>query len=1026
MAFSRRAVSVLRGRGSRSLGIGVVVVSVLALVGCFGSDGAGPLFGSPVGGGTGAPGFQPGAGGGVQMFDLFVNARLLAANPTIISTYPEDGAETVSPQTPIMVVFSESVVFTGASLQLFPSGSNLAVTGATQLFQGQSVAVFVPDADLQPETTYELVIQGNVTDLQGQQLEAASEDDLRFTFETTTLNDEPPFRVAASTPFPQANNVERSSEILILFSEPAAPGEQGGGLFAPDNIQLRIDGTLQTPGESGDYTQTSVGLVQPIGVLLQIPANTRFPANASVETRIAARVEAADGLETLGGQDFVHEWTAQDASVPTAIQSDAFISTANTNSFDVQVDFTDDGAASDTTNLIFFDRSSQNSLVFRVGADSPTVLNGLDLQPEESEALRDGEIIVGAYSERQRFVSEVTVIRTIEKNSDDLVGPRLVRLGPPETFFMDRGILHTRVRDPIVYGNMDEPTVGVQVDFNATDPDMQSIQFAQGLSTVTDNFFVTAPSADFVVPFSLDILDSMFVIASDIFGNVTPDTTQTPVISDLVALQTVDLVGAASSSPDALFVTAFHPETFRLIGLDGSGEFGIVVVDEFPADTTPMIGVTQFVRGLAAGGGGATFPTALLPTTPQISVTIIANGFEPVTFAGLDNPAMGTPIALMPVLRLTTPAADPTVNVDVQGGDAAATVLVGAVAGDLDPAAGPEERNIELAAALSLPSNRMQIVAAHEDSNGMFRFTSSEPFALAPTDQITRTLDFTGQSLYSAATAASPRTVTFNGNDVASMGAVGLEDPEATQYRRARLLAFLPGVMTPVSIFEQEGADFVSSGADRTATVLKPGSFETNDSIASTGVEDTSVELFLQPNLIDDASAVDLAIQDQRLRTELHIEDTSSGAFTRQRFLSGTVNQTASLLAVPSLTSGNAQAHPAFLSWTNPTTGPGTNAAHCLTLEEPGGRRWSIYLAGDQSSFQLPSIADGESDGAGTVAFEFGDPGGSSVDYDVTVGSYDFDGNADFLFDVNLFFLTDLEREHMRAARTAPEVLTVN
>src|SRR5688572_8519569 len=156
---------------ARSVALAAALASTGLLAACWDSDGLGALFGAPNEGGDG--GFDPGVGGGLQLRDLFVNARLLRDPPKIVRTAPANNAEDVSVKTAIVIEFSESMheaaVRTG--LNLFQSGSSTSTATVSTFFQGDSVVVMVPQSDLLPNTQYEIVVAGPVSDLQGDVIE---------------------------------------------------------------------------------------------------------------------------------------------------------------------------------------------------------------------------------------------------------------------------------------------------------------------------------------------------------------------------------------------------------------------------------------------------------------------------------------------------------------------------------------------------------------------------------------------------------------------------------------------------------------------------------------------------------------------------------------------------------------------------------------------------------------------------------------------------------------------------------------
>ncbi len=1024
------------------------VAGALMLPACWNSDGLGPLFGAPDGGGDG--GFDPGVGGGLQLRDLFVNARLLRDAPTVVRSAPADKATGVSLKTAVVVEFSESMtentVRTG--LSLFQSGSSTATAVTTTLFQGDSVAVMVPQSDLLPNTDYEIVVAGPVSDLQGDAIErGGGAADSRFRFKTIQANGDPDFEVIYSSPQPQAGEVPRGSEALLVFSEPVNVTSTGGGLNGTNNLITRRDGSTLVLGI--DYTLTTFPTANPRGAL--VTYTQRAPAGSEVEVIVDKDVQSADGQESLkGGDGFNLKFTTQDTAVPSIVTfpqspivpgADGAISSVTLNSFEAQLELTADGQLPDKATIVYFDADAQNGLLFSKSASAPTLFVN-DLQPQATPALQDGEVIVGVYVERRGFRSEVTVLSTLEK---DTVGPRLVEMGDPN---LNPSTLITQVNDPVLHGRMTEACAGFQVDFDgAGAPDFNSIEFISGQSTIRQDLFVSSASEDAALPAQLEPKVAFSVITSDIFGNAS-------INADVVAHQTVGMVGASLASPDtvnALHVAAFSGDLFQPFTL------GAVLIDAFPPSAS---GAGQIARGLSSGNGVARFSQAEIAAIPtaQITVTILAkrnNGstnvlFGPITFGGVDKPTNAAPRAIIalltpePVIKLTN-----DVQCDVLGESQNSPFETGsAFVDDLVASTLEQEKQVSLIASpgltdnlFDLPLQRLHCFSAVErvsaGSASLFRFSSSEPF-LASDDsgQVgfskSRAVDYTGQATTYSDTS-HPQLVhqlTFVDADVSTGGSVGLRGTEGAsdQLREMRLLCRVPGFLSNVSVGAT--SQFVTSGGQRTGAVLLPLPFLNNDSTGTTGIADSPLELLLQPDLIDDASSVDPTRLRRNLRLELVIGEKQSllgsGASTRERFLIDPVAATADNAApqaipVLTLTDNN---HAPELQWTETTSGEGM---HCLSLISLlNVQTWRVYVpavAGATVTMRMPQLPLVLPDNVGTTDFTL------PSTFRCFVESYDFDPNGAFApgsteqyhFDAQRWWQSDLEREFLRASRSDPQ-----
>jgi len=1047
-----------------------VALAAFLVPACWDSDPLDHLFGAPDEDGGG--GFDPGVGGGLTLRDLFANARLERDPPTVLRTAPENGAVDVSIKTAIAIEFSESMtagtVRTGVSL--FQSGSSTSTPVTTFLFQGDSTAVLVPQADLLPNTQYEIVIASPVSDLQGDSIASGGNGggggggggggDRRFSFRTIQNNGDPDFEAIYSTPKQQSGEVPRLSEAVILFSEPVDVTSTSSGLNGPGNVVVRRNGQTLVGG-GVDYTLSTFPTANPRGA--EIVFTTRAGAGAEVEVVLDADVRSADGQETLkGGDGFELSWTAQDTAIPDTItypdsplvpDADGAISSVTLHAFSSVVALTTDGTQPDKTTILFFDAPAQNALVFTKNAERPTQFIS-DLEPQTTPALQDGEVIVGAYVERRGFRSEVALIQVLVK---DTVGPRLVEFGDPN---LNPSTLITQVNDPVVHGRMSEECAGVQIDFDgAGQPDFNTTEFLPDISTVERNLFVSGVSEDAALPTTLEPTVAFSFIASDVFGNVS-------VNADSALHHTVGMVGADVLHPDgtsALYVVGYAGDLFQMF------TSGAVLVDRFPPDAA---GAGQIVRGMSTGNGVVRFTEAELAAigTPQITVTLVAKRssgatstvFGPLTFAGLDQPTAAAPKAVIGLLR-----PDPSVKLvnDVQceivGESQNNPLETGSAFVDDVAAATPETEKFKpllptptIADNLfDLPLNQLQSFAVTERilAGGLElqRFSGSEPFLAADDPgQLSfskvRQVDFTGQgTTYSA--PSHPHLVhdiTFDDAAVSTGGSVGLMGTEdvpplpdlPNQLREVRLLSRVPGFVGMAGL--SVDSVFTANGADRTGTVLLPLPLTQNDAVATTGFADSGFELLLQPSLADDAVAVDNAILRRNLRLELIVAEVQSqlgtAASTRERFLldpAAADAQTASPQAIPTLTLADA-AHPPLLDWSEETGGEGL---HVLSLSSLLNlQRWTILVpaaAAATVSMRVPSLPAILPDGMGTVDFQV--PG----TFNCFVESFDFDpshlfgaGSVEqYHFDPQRYWQSDPEREFLKASRSDPgRTITTN
>src|SRR5262245_42132618 len=177
--------------------------AAILLPACWNGGPLGPLFGAR-NGSSGDGGFDPGTGGGVSLKALFVGARLERDPPKVQRVAPEDGATNVSVKAPIVVEFSESMVedLVKNGLQLFAQGSTQATPVSIAFFNGDSVAVLIPQSDLIAATQYQISVSAGLEDLQSQPIDIGSSKstDQRFSFTTIAATGDPAFDVLFSSP----------------------------------------------------------------------------------------------------------------------------------------------------------------------------------------------------------------------------------------------------------------------------------------------------------------------------------------------------------------------------------------------------------------------------------------------------------------------------------------------------------------------------------------------------------------------------------------------------------------------------------------------------------------------------------------------------------------------------------------------------------------------------------------------------------------------------------------------------------
>lgn len=144
--------------------------------------------------------------------------------PEVLSISPDNRAFDVSPDEPIVIIFSENVDFASTN-QITVTADNAPVTG-TFVVEGRRVT-FTPSIPLAGFADVEVRI-GEVTDLAGNELRYS----IRSEFATTGERDTTPPEVLSITPPPGAENIHPNTLFVITFSEPLDRRSlQGSNLF---------------------------------------------------------------------------------------------------------------------------------------------------------------------------------------------------------------------------------------------------------------------------------------------------------------------------------------------------------------------------------------------------------------------------------------------------------------------------------------------------------------------------------------------------------------------------------------------------------------------------------------------------------------------------------------------------------------------------------------------------------------------------------------------------------------------------
>ena len=248
--------------------------------------------------------------------------------PGIVDAFPKGSGWAVT--TPVVVVFDEAMardtVFVPGGSPI-PGVPNLGgtsrilvrVTGTTQdipgtvdfLF-GDRVAVFRPAAALQPEASYDVLVDTEVTDVDGTRL-GGTEPEVFATFTPDLDETVEDAQVVAALPIDNARNVVRSSAVALVFDKPADPATITTASFRVDALGAPLNGELDYPVQVSGVPDPRVVRFTP-GELL--------PAATEVQVTVDGTIAFGDNggrLDFSGRSPFARFETVQQAP-PTDVR----------------------------------------------------------------------------------------------------------------------------------------------------------------------------------------------------------------------------------------------------------------------------------------------------------------------------------------------------------------------------------------------------------------------------------------------------------------------------------------------------------------------------------------------------------------------------------------------------------------------------------------------------------------------------------------------------------------------------------
>lgn len=553
------------------------------------------------GGGGGPPPPKPdGARAAPADGGLYVDGR-----PSVTAIVPRPGAFGVDVLAVVGIWFRESVqpaTVTAQTLVIRPSGvgnsEGLQVPYLSIWLAGDRCLVLQPATPLLPGTTYEVVANDEILDLDGQRLVTPATGILG-TFRTASQTTGLAPKVLGSFPPAGAVNQPNDHPAILLFSKPV----DHTGISAAVHLRNLTDGGLADYDVSADEEFRHAG-----NRVFEFP-HRDDGADLYADVRLSVDPTITD-LEFFPhplASGYFASWRTLGFARPAAVSpfdadpGDPFppvVNAANFDDFQVDVQTGVSAKSGDFVTLIAHeqDGSVQVRDVKLAGGGAPRF--HLDLSDDKGKLLfaTGADVVLASFVKRGPFRSTVQVARTPDGEPAvvpvDATPPLLTAFGPPAGTFGSQFLSDAPELRP--YGRATEPIGRVKVRF----PPGGAAKKRDVASPPTSGFFA-GPSFDLGVvgggPFPFDVL------LTDAAGNAAPaaiPATATfrgfvgsvPLAGGSLKVGAYDPVTLAPVANAQVFVEAFGggAEASGLTGSDGTvtfaGRAGAQTVTVFATD----------------------------------------------------------------------------------------------------------------------------------------------------------------------------------------------------------------------------------------------------------------------------------------------------------------------------------------------------------------------------------------------------------------------------------------------------------
>lgn len=237
---------------------------------------------------------------------LFTTSSSDSTAPSITAVYPQDGASSVSLNSPIQIVFNESILsstITSTSFVLQTTSGGVAVTGTRTVSSDGKTITLTPSSNLASSTSYTIRATTSITDLAGNALAQ------NFTsyFTSGSVADSTAPTIVSFYPSDQSTNVNENIRPQISFSEPMRPS-------TITNSSIHLEKKSDSTPISASVSLSADGLTATITPLSALQLSTTY----LISVEYSCEDFAGNNLASPQTAEFTTQ-SSSDTTAPTVV-----------------------------------------------------------------------------------------------------------------------------------------------------------------------------------------------------------------------------------------------------------------------------------------------------------------------------------------------------------------------------------------------------------------------------------------------------------------------------------------------------------------------------------------------------------------------------------------------------------------------------------------------------------------------------------------------------------------------------------